>query len=349
MGYQKRVLNSIKFRTRYFLFNKVGLPSTSFSSLLFEKSISWIDRYLSDKHGVSLSISIKPLAEGEQYRNKYFAIVLHGKVYDEDFLIKNIQHMRSMCPESLLILSTYIDGMTPRLERTCEVENVNISLLDEPAQLPPPYAANFARGVASAYNGLVMAQSLGATRVMKLRVDQEITRAQGLKFAEKLLNGEILSGIGTGRIVGTSYNSYKQPPLFLSDMLQIGNIEDLLRYWAPFEPRNFEDLTNSIFSNADGVLSHWKAVPEVWLAARYLHSLDLHVGAAVNTNRQFWSNYAAVIDATTLGQNWLKSINCLDSNYASIKWFEESFDNQYLEMHFTDWALLALDSRNDER
>lgn len=349
MAFRSRVLNSIKFRTRYFLFSKLGLPSTSFSSLLFEKLINWIDRYLSDKHGVSLSISIKPLAENEQYRNKYFAIVLHGKVYDEDFLIKNIQHMRSMCPESLVVLSTYFDGMSPRLERICEVEKVHISLLDEPAQLPPPYAANFARGVASAYNGLVLAQSLGANRVMKLRVDQEITRAHGLKFADKLLSGEILSGVGVGRIIGTSYNSYKRPPLFLSDMLQIGNVEDLLRYWAPFEPRNFEDLTDSIFSSADEVLSHWKAVPEVWLAARYVHNLGLEVGAAVNTNLQFWSNYAAVIDATSLGQNWLKSINCLDSNYVSIKWFEESFDSQYLELHFSDWALLALDSRNHER
>ena len=347
MSFKRRLLKSIKFRTRYFLFSKNGLPSTSFPSLIFETLIKFLNGRLSKTKGVSLSVSLKPLEEFETYVNADFAIVLHGKILDEDFLVRNVGQLRKMCPKSPIILSTYVGGISPDTSAACDAEGVFITLLDEPPQLPPPYAANLARAVASTFNGLTAAYNIGAKTAMKLRVDQEITRTQGLKVVDQLLAGKILPSRETGRIVGTSYNSYKQIPLFLSDMLHIGSVSDLMMYWKPFNTVDIDHLTDAIFADADEFLSGWKAVPEVWLAARYMHSLGNKVVDAANANLEFWSNHAAVIDSTSLGQNWLKSIDCLDSNYTSIKWFEESFHKQYLELHFFDWLVLVLESRSE--
>lgn len=345
MSLTRRLFNSIKFRTRYFLFSKKRLPSTSFASLIFETLIQFLNSKLAKTKGVSLSVSIKPLGELETYVNADFAIILHGKILDENFLARNIRQLRKMCPESPIILSTYVGGISPKLSAACKDEGVFVTLLDEPPQLPPPYAANLARAVASTFNGMTAAYNMGAKTALKLRVDQEITRTQGLKVVDQLLAGKIFPGLGAGRIVGTSYNSYKQLPLFLSDMLHIGNVSDLLKYWEPFNAADIDHLTKTIFADADEFLSHWKAVPEVWLAARYMHNLGNKVGDAAETNLEFWSNHAAVVDSTSLGQNWLKSIDCLDANYSSIKWFEESFHKQYLELRFSDWLVLVLESR----
>jgi hypothetical protein len=61
------------------------------------------------------------------------------------------------------------------------------------------------------------------------------------------------------------------------------------------------------------------------------------------SNLLFWSKYAGVIDSTVIGQNWIKTLDIFDSNYASIKWFEESFNQQYTEFHFSDWAKIVLE------
>lgn len=345
MSFRRRLLKSIKFRTRYFLFSKNRLPSTSFSSLIFETLIRFLNSRLLKTKGVLLSVSIKPSGEFETYVNSDFAIILHGKILDEDFLARNISQLRTMCPESLIILSTYLGEISPHLSSVCEEHGVFVTLLDEPPKLPPPYSANLARAVASTFHGLYLASSMGAKTAMKLRVDQEITCTQGLKVADQLLAGKLFPDLGTGRIVGTSYNSYKHLPLFLSDMLHIGDVNDLMKYWEPFHATDIDNLTNTIFSDADEFLTQWKAVPEVWLASRYMHNLGYKVSTSESINLAFWSNHAAVIDSTSLGQNWLKTIDSFDSNYSSIKWFEESFHKQYLELHFSDWIVLVLESR----
>ena len=345
MRFWTKVYTSIKFRTRYFLFSNLGLPSSSFSSLFFETVVNKTDQFFQKKHGVSLSISLKPINDIEQFIDSNFGIVLHGKVYDDVFLIRNIRWLRQAFPNSPIVLSSYTDDISSRVLEACKKECITVSLIREPGQLTPPYAVNFVRALSSAHNGIVVAQSLGALRVMKLRVDQEITRVQGVKIAVQILSGKILLGDNSCRIIGTSYNSYKTPPLFLSDMLQIGKVEEMLRYWEPFESKDIEGITDSVFALADEVLIQWKAVPEVWLAVRYMHNLGLKVQSSEKLNLEFWLNHAAVIDSASIGQNWLKSINCLDSNYASIKWFEESYNSQYLELHFSDWLLMVLESR----
>ena len=347
MNFIMKLQNSVKFRTRYFLFSKLNFPSTAFSSLLFESFLSAINNRLEKKHRVGLSVGIKPITDVIDFRDPSFAIVFHGKIIDFGYLNNSLVNMRTSCPESHIVLSTYTSDITDEILNLCNVQRVEVVAIPEPNQLPIPYAVNLARAVCSAHSGLLRARELGATWAMKIRVDQDISRKSGLIFVKNLLEGKLLSGINSERIFGSSYNTYQDFPLFLSDMLHFGNIETLLAYWQPFDVDRVDELTKELFKMADDDLQGLKFVPEVWLATRFMLQMGVQITESNKSNDLFWREYAGVIDANTLGHNWAKTFDFFDSNYASVKWFEESFGKQYLELHFADWTLKVLDSHHE--
>ena len=338
-----QIRNSIKFRTRYLLFSKLGFPGTSITSLLFEKLVSKLDLKLFRRHKIRLSLALKPDGDEQMFNDSSFAVIYHGKIINWDYLHLNLIRMRRSCPESLIVLSTYTDDVTAEIKSVCEENDVALIQISEPGQLAPPFATNFLRGVSSAFAGMSYASQLGSKWGMKIRVDQDISRKSGIKFVSDLLSGRILAIDNDRRVIGTSYNTYSSLPIFLSDMLQFGKLETLLEYWKPINSRDISQFTDEIFSNADEELSNWKFVPEVWLAGRYLHSLGFPIRSVSQVNQIFWRELGGVVDSTTLGQNWVKTLDAFDSNYASIKWFEESYSKQYLEFHFSDWTQVALD------
>lgn len=342
-----KVCNSLKFRTRYFLFSSLGLKSTSFASLFFEAFLYRINRKIAKKHGVSLSVGIKSHKSSFIFKRKNFGIVFHGKISNLSYLQKSLKDMREACPDSPIVLATYSADLTNELLDYCNRLNIDVSSLTEPGALTPPYSVNLARAVASAEKGLIRARDNGAHWAMKIRVDQDLTRKDGLLFVEQILEGNLFSGDLKNRIIGTSYNTYRDLPIFLSDMLHFGRIEDLLKYWESFPSNEVDRITNEVFGQADKLLESWKFVPEVWLAARYLYNCNEVLSDSEALNWIFWSKYAGVIDSVTVGQNWAKTFDFFDSNYASIKWLEESFSAQYLELHFSDWLQIVLQSRNE--
>lgn len=339
----KRLQNSLKYRIRYFLFSRIGLPSTSFSSMVLETSLHKLDSLLSKRHGVSLSVSIKPKEDENFYIDPTFAVVYHGKILNQRYLTDNLIRMREACPSSYIVLSTYLGDVNSELKEICSGLKVDLVLIDEPNQLPAPYAANFIRGVASAHSGLIRAQELGAKWGVKIRVDQDITKKSGLDFVNRLLNGEILPSINRNRIIGSSYNTYADLPIFLSDMIHFGSLDSLIRYWKPIEIAKISQTTEELFIDSDDELVKLKFIPEVWLAARYMHLMGVSLKSSTEVNDIFWKKYCGIVDSRTLGLNWVKTLDLFDSNYASIKWLEESFSNQYREFHFTDWVLRVLD------
>lgn len=331
-------------RLRAQLFSTIVVPARPIASLMFEWAVGILDRHLIKKNGVGLSLSLRPLSDEVEYRNSDFGIAVHGKIVDVNFLHASLIRLRKMCPDSPIILSTYRDDLTRETRGLCEMQKIHVIECPELEQLPPPFHANFARSVASAYYGINAIQKMGATWALKLRVDQEITQINGVKFVESLLEGKILSGVRNERIIGTSYNSLKNLPLFLSDMLQFGEVEVLLKYWEIFEPKEFEIITQLIYSGADDVLLSLNTHPEVWLSSRYMRAMDQSLHNSEHSNLIFWSEFAGVVDAGCLGQNWVKSLDAFDSNYESLKWLEYPLGLKNLELRFSDWAVLALSS-----
>lgn len=338
-----RIKKSIKYRLRYFLFSTLQVPSTSFRSLIFEFLVLKLDSKLFKLHDVRMSLSLKPDGDEDIFKDESFSIIYHGKIIDWNYLRENLTRMRKSCPDSPMVLSTYSRDITPEIISVCELNNISLLGIDEPDQLLPPFAGNFIRGVSSAFAGISLANEMGAVWGMKIRVDQDVSRKSGLKFVSHLLQGGILDVDNSRRLIGTSYNSYSSLPIFLSDMLHFGKLESLLEYWKPIEIARISELTDEIFADSDVDLCKWKFVPEVWLAARYMYSLKVPALSIEQANQSFWREFGGVVDSTTLGQNWLKTLDAYDSNYASIKWFEESYSKQYLEFHFADWVRKVLD------
>jgi WavE lipopolysaccharide synthesis len=343
VNFVKRLQNSLQYRTRYFLFSKIGLPSTSFRSLLLETSLYKLDSLLSNRHGVNLSVSIKPKADEDKYLDPTFAVIFHGKILNQKYLMDNLSRMREACPRSHIVLSSYLGDVSLELREICSGLKIDLVLIDEPNQLPVPYMPNFVRGVASAHSGLIRARDLGAQWGVKIRVDQDISKKSGIDFVNRLFNGEILPSITRDRIIGSSYNTYANLPIFLSDMIHFGSLDSLINYWQPIEIANISQITEELFLDSDDQLLKLKFNPEVWLAARYMHLMGVSLKSSTAVNEIFWKKFCGVVDSRTIGLNWVKTLDLFDSNYASIKWLEESFSNQYREFHFADWVLRVLD------
>ena len=329
-------------RLKLLIYSVIVNPFRAISSRVLESAVARLDRHLIKRHGVGLSLSLKPISDGVEYRNSDFGITVHGKIVDNNFLHTSLIRLRKLCPDSPIVLSTYRNDLTQETRELCGSQGIVVVECPELDELPPPFHANLARSVASAFYGISEVQKMGATWAMKLRVDQEITQIKGVKFVEGLLQGNILSGANSNRVIGTSYNSFKNLPLFLSDMLHFGDIQTLLKYWDLLEPGDFEILTQSIYSGADGLLLRLNIHPEVWLSSRYMRTMGQSLHDSEDANLRFWNEYAGVVDAVSLGQNWVKSLNAFDSNYESTKWLGHPLGLRNLELRFADWAVQVL-------
>jgi hypothetical protein len=339
------VKKSLKFRFRYFIFSKYGLQSTSFLSLVFEKFLRWFSSYLENRFLVRLSVGLVPKEKIFLDSRDFWTFVLHGKINDSTYLMQTIEGLRKSFPQSILIVASYEEDISKEIYQNFADNSVFFLGVEDPGSTPAPFANNFVRSIQTANAGLNYAKSMGAVMVVKLRVDQRMSNLEGLRLVELLLAKKIVDR--PIRIIGTSYNSYTQIPLGFSDMLHFGRVDDLLIYWSPCTNHEIDVFTFSLFNNASQDISQFRFVPEVWLACRFMNSLGYEITGVQELSTIFWMELAGIIDSKTLGQNWSKTLDVFDTNYHSVKWFEESFSGLYKEIHFDEWLIASINYTDD--
>jgi hypothetical protein len=268
-----------------------------------------------------------------------WCLILHGKIYDEkfnDYLSTNLKDFRDLIPELKIIVATYSDEFFPQLERLTKELDIELVVVDDVGPLPNPYPRSLGQQIATISAGIEKARSLNFKYVAKLRVDQSIELDKFIVLAKKLFDlfpptNEKFST----RVWSTSYNTYTNRYLGISDMFMFGATDVMSIFWEYISPEGIVSF------NAD--LRHKEAkenlynfsIPETWLGFRFMNSVE---GQGIDDmNSYFWKNYAGVINAEAIGFTWGKSNEWLSTNFHSINWFGSLYSQNLVELRFEDW------------
>jgi len=351
-----RARNSLKYRLRYFLFRDGFLPSTSISSLLFEQILRCINRSLNFK-GFGLLVGLKAIDQTslwypnlaiEEALQRSWAVILQGGFESRaavEYAVETVKIFRLQAPSLPMILVTFSNEFSQLAMGRLESLNVHTLFVEDPGTLPPPYAKNLLRQIHTTSAGVDFAEKIGAEYCVKLRVDQRIGNLHCLKLAESLIKNDFFKPTTpnvhlNSRIIGSSLNSYSSIPLFMSDMLQFGTTRNLRIFWQNPGSIDLQSITNEMLDRMGEPLAKWIYHPEVWLVSRYILTAQHAFKDLVEANKFFWGSCAGIMDSVSTNHLWAKTDDFFISNYKSIKWFDESFSDQFIEMRFIDWIAM---------
>jgi hypothetical protein len=209
---------------------------------------------------------------------------------------------------------------------------------EDPGSLKRPYATNLLRQINSTHNGLEHLYELGVNKVAKVRIDQRIGNLNSIEFIDYLLYQYPTNcKQARMRIVGSSLNTFASLPVFMSDCLPFGHIEDMRDYWAFQSQEKFSESVHQVLGCFGQDVFQLGIHPEIWLASKYVRLKELRPKDIWACNEIFWRDLALVVDSSFLDHQWQKQSKYFASNYKSIKWLEGSLQSKFREMSFSDW------------
>jgi len=262
-------------------------PILSISPRLHVKLIERLLFHLNERPTIRnyLSIVVRPkFVSGSGFRHTSFpvltpptAIVIQGPILVEDnFTLESIHLYRSMFPETQIVLATWSDESPDKLAQA-ENAGANVVLCKRP---DASGFLNFNLQRANTIEGLKEAKRLGAQLILKTRTDQRINSRHGLSLLISLAkrfpaNPSVQC---KHRVFFLNLSSLANVPFHLSDMLQFGNIDDLLRIWdvpvhkVNVDRKDFERRIENKATVAD-VIFRSPTNPEVWIGKHYAQLL----------------------------------------------------------------------------
>jgi hypothetical protein len=325
----------------------------TFAEQVFERCLNYLSSLLIAK-GLNLSIGtrtkenllVKSFALNDTAKSDFskWCVVFQGKIYDTDFLeyfMETLSRIKLQIPNIALIVATYEDDYFETLKHFCVDRNIIITAVEDVGSLPHPYPQSICQQIESSYTGLKLAQESGYENSIKIRVDQRIDVLISILLISQFFESyPSESPETTNRIWGTSYNTYLHRPLSLSDMVQFGKTNDLVRYWDRISPSEWNSYMFDLRSRYNDENWYHFAMPETWLAARYLDNFKISLTSPEEANSIFWEKFAGVVNSNAVGQEWRKTFSWLATNYHTVKWFTNIYVAKLLEMRYEDWLVI---------
>jgi hypothetical protein len=273
-----------------------------------------------------------------------WGVVFHGKIYDEKclkFLLLSIEDIRSHLPDIPIYVATYEDDFFHELEKESAQWKFILLKTEDAGELPTPYPRSLCQQISSVSTGLLRAKDEGVKKVVKIRVDQRVNLEKLIPIISSY--NRVYPGRRTksnARIWVTSYNTYFERPLGASDMVTIGEIEDVINYWSPISVPDWIELTSRFKSELQPEEKPLLDIPETWLAFRFILSQRVELSGLKNLNSVFWHNFAGVVNASAVQQNWYKTHSWLGTNFHTMNWFGSFYGPDFAEISFEDWLVL---------
>lgn len=274
---------------------------------------------------------------------KDWCLVLHGKIYDEkyyEYLVENLKEFRQSSNDLKIIVVTYMDDYFIKLEKIARELDIELTSSEDVGSLPDPYPRSLGQQIATISAGVERARALNFKYVAKLRVDQSVELGKFFKVANKMielfppLNDEFST-----RIWSTSYNSYSNRILGISDMFMFGSTDIMSHFWKFSAPEDIVKFnTNSKNKEARETLYNF-SIPETWLGYRFMNSISGESIALKNLDNEFWNKYAGVVNSEAIGFSWGKSKDWFATNFHSINWFGTIYSPNLVELRFEEWLI----------
>ena len=234
---------------------------------------------------------------------KDICIVMQGPVLHRgDLTLRICENIIINYPQVPIILSTwdtdqkYIDKFK------------NLGVIVKICQYPIyPGIGNINLQISSTREGVNLADQLGNKFILKMRTDTWFSQPDFLL----LLCEEYLQFGGDeiqGPIIVTCFNTSASIPFSVNDQINFGLSSQLKKFWnTPLDNRTILDLPYSLKSLDPTEISR-NRLAEVWLVTHFLEQQNYNFSYNEQSYRNVLAEFFVVIDESTLGFIWFKSM-----------------------------------------
>ena len=345
------IKNFIKFKNKlilnlnFFFVRNLGSRVKHYKYLNF--NAGWLIGKINNAY---LSIHLRPkYSENINYKfdslnnNLSVGIILQGPISvnndNGEFLYETIKIYKKIFPDTLIVLSTW--RLKDKIFNKFKKLDIKIIQNEEPTNPKFGTARNIDRQILTTYSGLKYLKENDITYAFKTRTDWRIYKPYSHHFLKNIL--DIFPPQSTemkGRIIMSSMMTSKFKIYGISDTLNFGFVEDLLKLW---DKELFLDGLNRLsFGEYPSVINGTPVISDVFLCARYLKKINHDLLWSLEDWWECLTKYFCVVDADSLDLLWTKY-----EDWFYEKRYYRSYDNNAPRViEFSDWINLYNNSAN---
>ena len=267
-----------------------------------------------------------------------FAIIIQGPVGKKfNFLKNTVKIYQKIFKNCIIIVSTW-ENENKNLINSLKKKNVFIVYSKEPQKS----LYNINHQILSTNVALQLAKEKGAIYSIKTRTDTRLYKNNLENFLIALFKTFPVkeNNIIKSRIIVPSLITFKFRIYSLSDIIMIGNTDDLLKY---FDLDFYEEgIKKMQISNNNLLINETPVVAEIFLCARLLMKINGDLKWDLN---DWWSslkNYFCIIDNSSLDLLWHKYD--WQYEYRFLKTYANKFTRA---VDFQDWLSLYHNLNNE--
>ena len=276
--------------------------------------------------------------ESTNKNKEKFAIIIQGPIGKKfSFLKDTINIYKKIFKNTVIIISTW-KSENINLINSLKEENVFILFSEEPDKS----LYNVDHQIISTNVALKLAREKGALYSIKTRTDTRLYKNNLENFLIALFKTFPVkeNNIIKSRIIVPSLVTFKFRIYSLSDIVMIGNTDDLLEY---FDLCSFEESIKKMQISKNNLLKNeTPVVAEIFLCARLLMKINKDLKWNLD---DWWSslkNYFCIIDNSSLDLLWHKYD--WQYEYRFLRTYSNSFSRA---VDFQDWLSLYHNLNNE--
>lgn len=276
--------------------------------------------------------------ESTNKNKEKFAIIIQGPIGKKfSFLKDTINIYKKIFKNTVIIISTW-KSENINLINSLKEENVFILFSEEPDKS----LYNVDHQIISTNVALKLAREKGALYSIKTRTDTRLYKNNLENFLIALFKSFPVkeNNIIKSRIIVPSLVTFKFRIYSLSDIVMIGNTDDLLEY---FDLCSFEESIKKMQISKNNLLKNeTPVVAEIFLCARLLMKINKDLKWNLD---DWWSslkNYFCIIDNSSLDLLWHKYD--WQYEYRFLRTYSNSFSRA---VDFQDWLSLYQNLNNE--
>ena len=276
--------------------------------------------------------------ESTNKNKEKFAIIIQGPIGKKfSFLKDTINIYKKIFKNTVIIISTW-KSENINLINSLKEENVFILFSEEPDKS----LYNVDHQIISTNVALKLAREKGALYSIKTRTDTRLYKNNLENFLIALFKTFPVkeNNIIKSRIIVPSLVTFKFRIYSLSDIVMIGNTDDLLEY---FDLCSFEESIKKMQISKNNLLKNeTPVVAEIFLCARLLMKINKDLKWNLD---DWWSslkNYFCIIDNSSLDLLWHKYD--WQYEYRYLRTYSNSFSRA---VDFQDWLSLYQNLNNE--
>lgn len=276
--------------------------------------------------------------ESTNKNKEKFAIIIQGPIGKKfSFLKDTINIYKKIFKNTVIIISTW-KSENINLINSLKEENVLILFSEEPDKS----LYNVDHQIISTNVALKLAREKGALYSIKTRTDTRLYKNNLENFLIALFKTFPVkeNNIIKSRIIVPSLVTFKFRIYSLSDIVMIGNTDDLLEY---FDLCSFEESIKKMQISKNNLLKNeTPVVAEIFLCARLLMKINKDLKWNLD---DWWSslkNYFCIIDNSSLDLLWHKYD--WQYEYRFLRTYSNSFSRA---VDFQDWLSLYQNLNNE--